>query len=217
MYIQEATVRASGNVKAGSYIFNASIRTGGQVVVIGKGEGKSRALVGGLIWGARAITARSIGSPYNTGTRLVVGVDPDMVNRAEQIQTNMQACQEKQRKLMESIDIPSLDLEIIKQKLARTRSSKDKQAILLGVKRIAKVAELEQNLQKELKEIAQKQRQLSLQSRVNVVNKLFSGVDLRIGEETMLVTADKERVSFCLFKEQEEIRIQEEPFKGGRG
>ena len=118
---------------------------------------------------------------------------------------------------MESIDIPSLYLEVTEPKLACTRSSKDKQAILLGVKRIAKVAELEQNLQKELKEIAQKQRQLSLQSRVNVVNKLFSGVDLRIGEETMLVTADKERVSFCLFKEQEEIRIQEEPFKGGRG
>ena len=210
MYIQEATVRAGGNVKAVSYIFHASIRTGGQVVVIGK-------LVGGLIWGARAITARSIGSPYNTGTRLVVGVDPDLVNRAEQIHTNMQSCQEKQRKLMESIDIPSLDVEIIKQKLARTRSAKSKQAILLGVKRIAKFEELEQNLQKELEEIARKQRQLSLQSRVNVVNKLFSGVDLRIGEETLLVTADKERVSFCLLKELEEIKIHEEPFRGVRG
>ena len=118
---------------------------------------------------------------------------------------------------MESIDIPSLDVEIIKQKLARTRSAKSKQAILLGVKRIAKVAELEQNLQKELEEIARKQRQLSLQSRVNVVNKLFSGVDLRIGEETMLVMAGKERVIFCPLKELEEIKIHEEPFRGVRG
>ena len=115
-YIQEATVRAGGDVKAGSYIFNASIRTGGTVVVMGKGEGKSRALVGGLIWGARAVTAKSIGSPYNTGTRLVSGVDPDLVNRAEQIHSNMQTCQEKQRKVMESIGVPSLDVELIKLK-----------------------------------------------------------------------------------------------------
>ena len=148
-YIQEATVRAGGDVKAGSYIFNASVRTGGTVVVVGKGEGKSRALVGGLIWGARAVTAKSIGSPYNTGTRLVTGVDPDLVNRAEQIHSNMQTCQEKQRKVMESIGVPSLDVELIKQKLTRTRSPKDKKAILMGVKKVAKVAELEQNLEKE--------------------------------------------------------------------
>ena len=64
-YIQEASIRAGGDVKAGSYIFNASIRSGGKVSVQGKGEGegKSRALVGGLIWGAQGIDARAIGSP----------------------------------------------------------------------------------------------------------------------------------------------------------
>ena len=215
-YIQEATVRAGGDVKAGSYIFNASVRTGGNVVVMGKGEGSSRALVGGLIWGAQAVTAKSIGSPYNTGTRLVTGVDPDLVNRAEQIHANMQACQEKQRKIMESIGVPSLDIELIKQKLTRLRSAKDKQAVLQGVKRIAKVAELEQNLQKELEEIGQQQEQISFQSGVNVANDFFSGVELRIGEETMTLQEDKAKVSFRIVKEEEEIKILEEPFKGAR-
>jgi len=96
-FIQEATVRSVGDVKVGSYIFNASVRAGGQVLVPGMGEGKSRALVCGLVWRAKGITARSIGSPYNASTRLVVGVDPDQVNSADQIRANMHKCEGKQR------------------------------------------------------------------------------------------------------------------------
>ena len=106
-FIQEATVRAGGDIKVGSYIFNASVRAAGQIMVPGMGEGKSRALVGGLIWGAKGISALSIGSPYNTSTRLVVGVDPDQVNRADQIRANMHACQQK---LLEKIGVDSVDL-----------------------------------------------------------------------------------------------------------
>ena len=213
-YIQEATIRASGDVKVGSYIFNASIRTRGQVIVPGKGEGKSRALVGGLIWGGTGIAARSIGSPYNTGTRLVSGVDPEQVNRIEQISSNMQSCQEKQQKLLDGIGVPSMDVELIKQKLARCRSPKDKQSILLAVKRIAKVAELEQNLQNELEEIAKLQQQMSLKAAINVTNDFFAGVELRLGEETLLIQEDKQKVRFRLVKEEEELKIQEEPVKG---
>ncbi|MEW6755980.1 MAG: flagellar assembly protein A, partial [Candidatus Latescibacterota bacterium] len=152
-YIQEATVRAGRDVRAGSYIFNASIRAGGQVVVAGKGEGKSRALVGGLIWGARGIAARSVGSPYNTNTRLVAGIDPEYVNRADQIRANMQACEERQRRLMKSIGVESLDVELIRQRLGRCRTPEEKQAMLACIKRIARVAELQENLQKELGQI----------------------------------------------------------------
>ena len=153
-FIQEATVRTGGDIKVGSYIFNASVRAGGQVIVPGMGEGKSRALVGGLIWGAKGITARSIGSPYNASTRLVVGVDPDQVNRADQIRANMHACEEKQRALLKKLGVDRLDLDLIKQKLARCPSAKQKQAMLVAVKRVAKVAELERNQQEELAEIA---------------------------------------------------------------
>lgn len=176
----------------------------------GMGEGKSRALVGGLIWGAKGISARSIGSPYNAGTRLVVGIDPDQVNRADQIRANMHACQEKQRKLLKKLGVESLDVSLIKQRLARCPSPKQKQAMLMAVKRIAKVAELEQNQQAELEEIAEAQRKLSHQTNINVVSELFAGVELRIGEQTETVREDKEKVSFKLVTEDEEVKIQEE-------
>ena len=209
-FIQEATVRAGGDVKVGSYIFNASVRAGGEIQAPGMGEGKARALVGGLIWGARGIAAKSIGSPYNASTRLVVGVDPDQVNRADQIRANMHACEEKQRKLLKSLGMETLDLAQLKVKLARCPSSKEKQAMLVSVKRIAKIAELEKNQQEELEEIAETQRKLAHRTSISVVNQLFAGVELRIGELTELVREDKEKVSYRLVTEDEETRLQEE-------
>ena len=84
----------------------------------------------------------------------MVGVDPDQVNRADQIRANMHACEEKQRALLKKLGIDRLDLDLIKQKLARCPSAKQKQAMLVAVKRVAKVAELERNQQEELAEIA---------------------------------------------------------------
>ena len=213
-YIQEATVRAGGAVKVGSYIFNASVRAGGQVVVTGKGEGKSRALVGGLIWGARGIIAKSIGSPYNTSTRLVAGIDPEYVNRADQIRANMQSCEDKQRKMMKTIGVDSLDLALIKQKLARSRDPKQKKTILLCIKRVAKIADLQQNLQKELSDIAENQRKLAFMTSINVQNDIFSGVELRIGEQTLILQDDQAKVSFRLVQNDEILDIQVGPFKG---
>jgi hypothetical protein len=84
-FIQEATVRAGLDLKVGCYIFNASVRSGGCVEILGQGEGKSRSLVGGLVWGATGINAPSIGSPYNTNTRLVTGLSPFQMQRTEQL------------------------------------------------------------------------------------------------------------------------------------
>ena len=213
-FIQEATVRAGGAVKVGSYVFNASVRASGKVVVPGMGEGKSRALVGGLIWGAHGVAARSIGSPYNTSTRLVVGVDPDQVNRADQIRANIHAVQQKQQKLLEKIGVDTLDLQLIKQKLVTVRSPKEKQAMLMAVKRIAKLAELEKNQEGELEEIAESQRKLSHKTTIDVASDLFAGVELRIGEQTDLIKEDTEKVSFRLVVEDEEVRIQMDAFSG---
>ena len=97
--------------------------------------------------------------------------------------------------------------------LTLARSPKDKQSILLNVKRIAKVAELEQNLQKELEDIAEEQRKVALKASIRVASELFTGVELRIGEQTMVINEDKDKVGFKLVQEEEELKIQEGPLR----
>ena len=73
---------------------------------------------------------------------------------------------------------------------------------------------MEQNLQKELAEIAENQRQLSFRTSVNVQNELFAGVELRIGEQTLVLQDDENKVSFRLVQEDDELEIQKAPFSG---
>jgi len=212
-YVQEATLRSGSDIRIGSHLFNASVRSGGQIVVTGKGEGKSRALVGGLAWGARGILARSIGSPYNTNTRLVTGVNPESLERIEQIRANIHSCNQKQINLLSIIGVSSVDVSLIKQKLSYCRTNEEKQKILSTVKRIAKIAELVKSLEEELEEIADSQRRLSLQSSINVQGKLFSGVELRIGELTHSIIEDEQRIGYRLVQEEDEQEIQAGPYK----
>ena len=143
----------------------------------------------------------------------MVGVDPDQVNRADQIRANMHACEEKQRALLKKLGIDRLDLDLIKQKLARCPSAKQKQAMLVAVKRVAKVAELERNQQEELAEIADLQRKLAVKTTVDVVSDMFAGVEIRIGEQTELVREDAERCSYKLIIDEDEQKIQQDPLK----
>ena len=69
-FAQEADIRVGGDARIGSYLFNASLRAGGKVIVLGRGDGKARSLVGGLVWAGLGIESSSIGSPYNSATRL---------------------------------------------------------------------------------------------------------------------------------------------------
>ena len=212
-FIQEATIRAVEDVQAGAYIFNASVRAGGRVIVLGKGEGKSRALVGGLIWGGKGIEATSIGSPYNTGTRLVVGVDPDRVNRLDQLRDNIRACEERQQRLMEKIGVDSLDMEVIRQKLQLTASPQQKKLIVSGLKRIARVTSLHESLHQEVEELATKQRQLARQAFIIIRDRLFSGVEVRMGEETLAIGEDRERIRLRLAEEDNQLKILADPMR----
>jgi hypothetical protein len=82
------------------------------------------------------------------------------------------------------------------------------------VKCIAKVAELEQSLQKELEEIAETQRKLALRTNISVHSQLSAGAELRIGELTKIVHDDENNISFSLVEENDKQTIKMGPYKG---
>lgn len=213
-FVQEASIRANGDVQAGAYIYNASVRTRGKVIVVGKGEGKSRALVGGLIWAGSGIEAPSIGSPYNTGTKLVAGVDPELVNRLEQVRSNIKICQARQNKMMEQVGLQDLGVEAIRQTLKVAVSPDRKRGILLVLKKITRMAELQRDMEQEIETIVEEQRQQARRGHIQVGRKLFSGVDIRIGENTTTIIDDQEQVSIRLVEKEGETTLEIGPLRG---
>ena len=119
----------------------------------------------------------------------------------------MRACEKRLQKLLKKLGVETLDLPVIKEKLARCTSPSQRQSMLKAVKHIAKVSGLLENQQRELREIADSQRQLARQTTVDVARHVFAGVELRIGEQTELLRRDVAKVSFRLVDEDDDLKI----------
>ena len=197
-FIQEADIRAANDVRVGAYAFNATIRTQGTLEVLGRGEGKARALVGGLAWARDRMVLKSVGSPYNTGTRLVAGIDPDQANRLDQLRANMASVESRQQRLMDQLGVEELDIALLRRRLSDTESPHTKKAIILAIKKIARLTELRRDLEVEIEELLAFQRDLSHQASIEVQNSLFNGVEVRIGQESMRVPQDSNGVRLKL-------------------
>ncbi len=210
-FAQEASVRAGGDVRVGSYIFNASVRACGKVVVLGRGEGKARALVGGLVWGGMGIETLSVGSAYNSATRLVAGVDPVQVERLEELRGELHTCEERMQAFMEALGLSSIDVEEIRARLRRPTTRERRRDALLAVKRLARLSERRQQLRTEMNDIIAAQRLLARQARIVVRGTLYSGVDVRLGEESLSYNEEKQRVQLHLGEKEGRLRIVEGP------
>ena len=69
------------------------------------------------------------------------------------------------------------------------------------------------NLQRELEDIADRQRRTALRTFISIHGKLFAGVELRIGELTHLISDDLQNISFGIVQNEEEQSIQVGPFR----
>lgn len=210
-FAQEANIRAGGDVRVGSYIFNASVRASGRVIVLGRGEGKARALVGGLVWGGQGIETLSVGSPYNSVTRLVSGVDFLQVERMESLRSALYTCEERMQQHMKKLDITTLDIELIRARLQRRTSPKNRRLILASVKRLARLNERREALQEEMDAIVKEQRQLARLARIVVRGTLFSGVEVRLGETVTTFGDERTRLQMRLVEKEGTMQIVERP------
>ena len=95
-----------------------------------------------------------------------------------------------------------------------TTNSERTNSPTFSLKRIAKIAELEQHQLQELEEIAETQRKLSHKTNINVVSELFAGAELRIGEQTKLIREDQDKVTFHLVTEDDVEGIQMDTLSG---
>lgn len=188
-FVQSATVHAGGDVEVGAYIHGASVRARGRVTVSGEGEGTGRSLVGGLVWAGGGIETPSLGSPSNPKIRVVVGVDPELVSRAEKARAQLRQLETRQKKVLAALGVETLDLRVIKQKLRAAPADK-RGALMQVAKEVAGLSEAHKNLRQQLTEIAESQQELGTRAQIEISDSIFAGPQLRIGDQTLRVVAD---------------------------
>jgi uncharacterized protein len=188
-FVQGAQVYAAGDIEIGAYLFEASVKCRGSVTVAGMGEGSGRALVGGLIWSCTGIQAPSLGSPSNPKIRLIMGIDPDQVQRAEAIRTRLRQGDEQEKEILEALGVSRFDPRKLAAVLKKLPTTQRAQAVQ-KVHRLTRWVETREALEKKLARISQRQSEYGKVAKLVVEGPIFAGVDLRIADQSLKITED---------------------------
>ncbi|RHX80171.1 FapA family protein [Leptospira yasudae] len=98
-FIQSATVITEKDVLVQEGILHSFVSAGGKILC----NGKRGQIVGGTVRASELIGARSIGSPANPATELVVGIDPKVLKQIADYEAKMHESQSKHEQVFKSL------------------------------------------------------------------------------------------------------------------
>ena len=208
-FIGGATVRLQNDLMVGSYLFGASIRSGGSVWV--KGEGvlnpKSGAIIGGFVLAVHQIRAQNIGSASVRSTKVVAGVDLTLAKKESDLQKQMEIDQVLMAQILRTLNLESPDMEQIKGMLLASTGAKRKwvagsvKKLMELLTRHEKAMEEKESVQKVLEEVART-------AVIGVTSTAFTGTVVGIGDQGMTIEEEAYKVSFSLVEGDERPQLQ---------
>jgi len=192
-FVENATLRAEGNIKAGT-LMHSNVVANESIEVFGK----KALLVGGTAEARKKITAKTIGSSFATQTELKVGVDHKLLNTFNELNKEMSLY----RKEVQKIDAAITSFKAVAQKNGLTD---DKKAILMKLIEqrqgyAVKVADIDQQAEKIREALNEK-----IDARIGAEIKIYPGVQVTIGKCFMHVY--EELVRSTLYREGADIKV----------
>lgn len=163
-YIDDASVEATGDVKATKEIMNSSVKALGRVTVT------SGAIIGGVVCGFRGVEADTLGSDMGVSTTVMTGLDWTSEDRKSDIRRQL-------AEYMEQIQSSKMILETLFQdKELSTRLTNDQKTMLSDIAaELRTVRELVADLLEERARITGS-RQLGMVNQINVRKIAYMGV-----------------------------------------
>ncbi|BDG59374.1 DUF342 domain-containing protein [Caldinitratiruptor microaerophilus] len=195
-YIENAEVRAGGDVWVADGILHSRVEAGGRCEVLGR----RGSIVGGRVGARDSVAARNLGAPMGTPTEIAVGITPSVRREFDELKGKMAAIHQQ--------------LEQVQQALAAIQAQAGPDGSLPPARQTVRMrlvqhyqqlqaqrAELEPRL-RELEQIVEDARLAWVQAQ----DTCYPGVKVTIGRSVYAVTDDLKRVRFTL-SEDGEVRI----------
>jgi uncharacterized protein len=194
-FVQDASLLCKGNVEIGSYIYNATVRSGGTVTVVGKGE--KGGIVGGQVSAKTRIVSSSTGSLYGTETALIAGVDVDLSASLKKVEKGQGFCKGSIEKLMGALNVPSADPKVIGQALVHLPANRRKEMRPI-VRKLKELSHMEEKLNEERAELEEQQQAIARDARVEVRGAVNHKVTVFIGREYLRIADPLKGAGFRL-------------------
>jgi uncharacterized protein (DUF342 family) len=192
-YIENGSAFSKEDIFVGEAIMHSTIKAEKKLSV----SGKRGLIVGGHISVGEEVSAKNIGSPMGTSTILEVGYVPELIDEYKVVCTHLKHCQENNEKNNQILN------SFQKMKAAGNFTSEKNKLYL-------KVWETRYRNEKEIEKLQKQKNELELHfgdigdTRIKVLDTIYSGVVLNMGKHTLHILEEQYRVVFRL--EDYEIR-----------
>ena len=194
-FIQTANVLAKEAIEVGSYIFNASVRCGGEITVRSGGGERGGSIVGGEVFAARSIQAKNIGSSTTAGT--VIGLNSDPVTAIK-----LARLRKERLKLSRTIELQlrALGLDVIdteRIKAVQYNTPKSRRAhIAQIVAKLYEAKELFDKVEADIKPLAKKNAVVEEGANIEIAGTIYPGAEVHVGQSVLAVDKDIRRSRF---------------------
>ncbi|MEW6753281.1 MAG: flagellar assembly protein A [Candidatus Latescibacterota bacterium] len=117
-YVTAAHVEVGGDVNVAEYLFSASVRAAGEVVVWGASGSRTSGLVaGGRCMAGGSIRVRGVGTEASAPAQLIAGVDWKVLQEASAAQRRLDQYSQALRRTLASLQAENLDPAKLRQML----------------------------------------------------------------------------------------------------
>jgi len=229
--VQNGKVMARGDITVGSYLLNASVRAGGQLVVKSGASEKSGSIVGGRVYATTRLVAARVGSSTANSTEIGIGIDPETATRLKKVDEELSTlvgigddptavsrlrkfdqgvdyCDANILRAFRTLGLREINAAQFKTLIERTPHHKRK-PIMRILRQLKSLVETREKSLKKRRELEDEMRQNLQRAEIEITRVAAADVQIRMGEESLVLPEDLNHPIFSLSEDGIVYRTQD--------
>lgn len=179
--IHDAYAFSGKDIRLGSHAENATLRSGGSILIRNTDDPRSGCISGGQSWALNGMDLYVVGSPTGTQTKLNAGLDLEHGKKLDDLTGKIETGNQQIQRLLDRFGMNKLDVDQIKKRLAAAQGPKRK-ILANSAHQLGTIVKAHQDLLKERAKLHDTLGKRYATAQVIVREKAYSGVAIRIGD-----------------------------------
>ena len=175
---------AKGTITVGSYIFNATVRAGNQIIVKSGGS-----IVGGEVIASQGIQARIVGSSSTDRTIVGIGANPEDGASMAQIEKAHSHVSAETMRLLRTLGVDSADADELKERIRLTPKPR-RDRVLEIMHKLRELEGKKTELLDSKAELRVKVDDSVSKARITITEAVYTDVHFRFGDTAQIVNED---------------------------
>lgn len=188
-FVQDAEIMVKGDVEINSYSFNGMIRSGGTITIKKSAAQKGGKVVGGIVCATKGINISTLGGPANKNTLAAVQRDSESLAVLKKIQTEIQNCTGTIMKIMKSLRLESVDMNLIRNLIEKTPADK-REMLIKVIENLNKLIKMRKECFEKEKSLERKIELALQKAKITIKSESFLGNKVRIGDHQITLDRD---------------------------